>query len=90
MYYIIELQSNEDGTSGITTFSNSDKNQALSKFHEILMYAAVSSVYIHTVLVINEEGRIIAKNSFRHSIQPEPEPEPEQTMQSEEITNGFA
>ena len=71
MYYILEIQTNADETSGILTYSETDKNRALSKYHELLMYAAISNVYIHTVMIVTSEGRVVSVDSFKHTTKPQ-------------------
>lgn len=78
MYYIIELQTNADGTAGNIVKTAEDMNNALSTYYGILQFAATSSVYIHTAVVFDEEGRLIAQKCFRHTpvVEPEPTEEP--------------
>ncbi len=66
MFYVIETQQNADGTASILTFQQQTQNEALSKWHEVLHYAAISTVYIHSCCVLNEELKVIARESYRH------------------------
>ena len=54
MYYIIETQQNADGTAAILTYQEAEKNTALSKWHNILSYAAKVIFFIsYSISVIN-------------------------------------
>lgn len=69
MFYIVEIQEQIDGTGAMLTYTASEKNAALSKWHEILRYAAISNVYIHGAMVITNEMKTIAKESYIHESQ---------------------
>lgn len=78
MYIVAEFQTTGDTTS-ILTFQFTDKNEAEQKYHQVLSYAAVSSVNIHAVSMMNEFG-CVAKNEF-YTHEPAPEPLVEQDEQ---------
>lgn len=65
-YLVIEMQKQSDGTIAQITTSYIDRNTAEQKYHEILSFAAVSSVPIHTAVILSEEGNLIKKESYRH------------------------
>ena len=67
MYIVIELQTN-NGVTSILTFSFADRDQAESKFHNILSYAAVSQVEIHAVSIIDALGDVVKNDRYYHSI----------------------
>lgn len=68
MYYIIETQQNADGTAAILTYQEAEKNTALSKWHNILSYAAVSTVYNHSCAVLDDSLRTVVRESFIHPV----------------------
>ena len=74
MYFVIELQTNQDGTTAILTSTYPTKNEALSKYHTILSFAAVSELPVHSAVVIDEQGRQIAREAFVR-LMPETAPE---------------
>lgn len=82
MYTVIELQTN-DGVTAILTYSFADRDQAESKFHNILSYAAVSTVEIHAVSIIDALGDVVKNDRYYHA-KPEPEPETEPVMETTE------
>ena len=67
MYYIIEIQEN-NGTPAVLTQTSADKNTALSKFYNVLSYAANSKVEIHSCIIMDAYGKYIAQESFYHPI----------------------
>ena len=73
-YLVIELQTT-DGTTSHIVSQYDNLPAAEQKFYQILSFAVVSEVPIHTALIIDEAGNLIKNESFRH-ISPEPEPEP--------------
>ena len=77
-YYVIEIQSNHDGTSGNLVFGYESRTDAEGKFLAVRASAAVSSVMIHTALWIDNKGNTIEKKSYTH---PVPEPEPEEVTE---------
>lgn len=62
MYYIIEIQEPQDGPVGIITYTKETKKTAMSKYHEILMYAELGSLKRHTAVVMEGNGQYIARD----------------------------
>ena len=65
MYLVIELQT-DDGKMANLAYSYETQNEAESKFHSILAAAAVSSIEVHTAVVIDEQGCVLANGSYTH------------------------
>ena len=75
-YYVIEMQTNADGTSGFLPYGYENKADADEKFGFVYAAAAKSTVMIHTVMLIDTHGTHVRRPvSFIH---PAPEPAPEQ------------
>jgi hypothetical protein len=72
MFTVIELQTN-NGTTTAQHFNFADENQANQKYHEILMYASVSTVDIHSAAIIDCRGYVRKNEYYEHNIEPEPE-----------------
>ena len=67
MYAVIELQKTDEMLSVLTTtFDN--RQDAESKFHLILQYAAVSNVPIHSAAIMSEDGSLLKRESYRHTV----------------------
>ena len=65
MYIIIELQTTDGQTANIVQ-TKATKDEAMSVYHQILAAAAISSVEYHTAIVVDKEGRYIARECYRH------------------------
>ena len=79
MFVILEIQEATEGaTPAMLTSTAETKDAALSKWHDILRFAAVSSLYRHTAIVMQTDGKYLARESYIH------EPEPEEP--DEEVT----
>ena len=66
MYYIFEIQKQLDGTCAHLLTTAETENEAKSKFHQVMAAAAISSVPIHTAVVLTDEGVPIMRETYRH------------------------
>ncbi len=66
MYIVLESQTNKDGTIGTIVTSFSDRNEAESKYHEILMYASKSALPMHTAFMLTNAGHVIKSECYEH------------------------
>lgn len=66
MYIVIEIQT----SATVATLVNSyeDRNQAESKYHQILTAAALSSVPKHSAVLMNDEGQTIKSETYTHEV----------------------
>lgn len=76
MYLVIEIQKSMEGTIANITTAYADRNQAESHYHSILSSAAISSLPLHSAVLLSEEGYLIASQYYIHE-QPELEPNAE-------------
>lgn len=76
MYFIVEIQKAADGTSTSITNTAADINHADQTYHQILSYAAVSSLPCHSVIMFTDDGDPVKHEAYWHA-QPEPEVESE-------------
>ena len=65
MYSIIELQTTNGQTAHLYQTAET-KNEAMSKFHTVLSYAATSNVTYHACIVMDEEGKYLARECYTH------------------------
>lgn len=63
MYIVIELQNNNGTVSNIVTAYNTQA-QAEEKYHEILKYAAVTTLTSHSAVILNDRGEMIRSESY--------------------------
>lgn len=66
MYIVIEIQTNSDGTVGNFVWAFNSEQEALSKYHSVLSFAAVSQLPKHSCVVITNEGYVISSYCFTH------------------------
>lgn len=70
-YIVIEIQTYADGTTGILSDSYSELTAAWQKYYTVLAAAAVSSVTVHTALIMSNDGRPIESKCFKHGTEEE-------------------
>lgn len=63
-YLVVEIQRNE--TISSLTYAYEERNEAISKYHSILAAASVSSVPVHSAVILTEEGNAIKSESYNH------------------------
>lgn len=69
MYIVIEIQKNQNGQVATLVDSYEDRNTAEQKYHQVLAAAAVSSLPVHTAVMLMEDGYSIKKETYRHEVQ---------------------
>ena len=78
-YYVIEIQTNADGTSGNFIWGYADKLEAEDKFLDVWKNVNDSSVLVHTTLFIDKCGKNVREPvCYKHPVQTEPEGETEE------------
>lgn len=84
MYIVLEVQKNLDGTGAIVAPIPvyNTLPEAESCWHSKLAYACISTVPIHTIILLDDDANTIRRETYLH--QPKPEPEPEMTPAAEE------
>lgn len=65
MYKIVELQTTDGTTAHVVETANTE-NEAQSVFHQKLSYAAISTVPIHAVVLLDEKGFTIDRKHYTH------------------------
>ena len=63
MYIVIELQKNNGQVSNLVT-SHETLEQAESKYHQILTYAAVTTLEKHAAAILDEDGYSVRHESY--------------------------
>ena len=63
---IIEIQYSKDGTIGIDKWAEKDRDEAEALYHSKLSVAAKSSVYMHSVVMLNERGDRVKGETYYH------------------------
>ena len=65
MFAVIEIQKNGSTATPLTTLFT-DKDEAYSKYHQVLASASVSEVEEHSAVLISEEGSYMLHEKFVH------------------------
>lgn len=66
MYLIIELQTQADGSTAHLVFTETERCQAESVFHQKLAYAAVSDLPFHAVVLMDHRGAVLRQWCYEH------------------------
>ena len=64
---IIEIQHNADGTTSCITTTHTTRPEAEQKYHAVLSFAAVSNVYVHSVVMLDAYGTRIKGETYYHA-----------------------
>lgn len=67
MYIVLEIQTNADGTVGTIVTQWNDRNQAESKYHSVLAYAAASDLPMHAAMLITADGMTLRGEHYTHT-----------------------
>ena len=66
MFILHEMQTTANGTALVPAQTFADKNQAESAYHSVLAAAAVSSVTVHAVVLMDEHGNTVKRDFYEH------------------------
>lgn len=66
MYIVIEIQTNANGEVGTLINQYEARNQAESKYHQILTSASVSNLPVHTALILKDEGVVLRAECYKN------------------------
>jgi len=73
-YIILETQTTNGVTAIVPPLTYTDRNEAESKFHQILASAATSNIEEHTAIILTNDGRLVRPSEcYRHMSQSTPE-----------------
>lgn len=72
-YIVLEMQTNNGTTAVVPPIVYSDRNEAESKFHQILAFAATSAVEEHAASLLTHDGRLIRYECYKHEPQQQSE-----------------
>ena len=68
-YYVIEIQTNTDGTSGNSVWGFTDRADAEAKYHTVAAVAAKSAVMVHSVAMLTNRGSNIKNEAYTHPVE---------------------
>lgn len=67
MYLVIEIQTSDAGVVSNIVQSYSSRAEAESRYYTIMASACISSIAIHSVVLMTNEGFTIMSNCYKHS-----------------------
>ena len=67
MYIVIEIQKDDQVATIVNSYA--DRNVAEQKYHQILAAASVSSVQIHSAVMLEEDGRLLKRETYSHPVE---------------------
>ena len=65
LFFVIETQVN-DKTGNVNVFTFTDRDDAESKYHEVLMYASKSQVRKHGAMLLTEDLFLMKSEVYNH------------------------
>lgn len=68
-FIVSELQTAE--ITSVINYVFTDRLQAEQKYHEVLSFAAVSPMPVHSAVMLTEEGVLIKRESYYHGTEVE-------------------
>lgn len=66
MLILLEIQTNNGTTAMLPALTYTDRNEAESAYHSKLASAAISSVDVHTVILLDEHGNTVRREFYEH------------------------
>ena len=70
MFAVLEIQTNAEGTMALVPPLVYDTmNEALSAFYTKMVSATQSSVYQHTIAIMDNVGQIVKKETVFHEVE---------------------
>ena len=66
MYILVEMQTNNGQTAVVTPVVYENRLEAESVYHQKLAAAAISSVQIHSVAMLDDHGGTIKRDYYEH------------------------
>ena len=76
-YFVFEIQKLADGAYAHLVHEADNRNEAESKFYQVLAAAAISNIPEHSAIMFTGEGFPLMHQGYKHDPQPEELPEEE-------------
>lgn len=67
MYILHEMQTTGNETALVPARTFTDRNEAESAYHTALGYAAVSTIPVHAVVLMDEHGSTVRREFYEHA-----------------------
>ena len=66
MFFVLEIQKPKEGNAAYLMHTADTAQQAESVYHQVLAAAAISNVYVHSAVIITDEGMTLSAESYKH------------------------
>lgn len=66
MYIVLEIQKQNQDVALLPPLVFGNRNEAEQSYHSKLSFAAVSAIPCHTVVLMDDEGRLEEEKTFYH------------------------
>lgn len=67
-YLVVEIQKFPNGSMSTPSYAFDNLNSAEAKYHTILAAAAVSSLPVHSCILMSEEGFPLRHECYKHEL----------------------
>ena len=75
-YIVLEIQTNTDGTVGTIVMKKDTLNEAQSAFYSVLASAAISTLPVHSAVLLTNRGTLIESKTFdRNEVEDDGKPD---------------
>lgn len=68
-YLVIEIQTLSDGSVANLVYEKDTRNEAESTYHSILAAAAISSLPVHSAMLVTNEGFCLMSQCYKHNME---------------------
>ena len=68
MFIVIEFQKGQDGQISSLVSTHDTLQEAESKFHQVLSYAAVSTLPLHSCMILNDKTYVVKTQVYTHTV----------------------
>lgn len=65
-YIVIEIQKTDDTSISSIVTNHIDRNEAESKYHQVLAAASISSIQRHSAVMLMDDGTFMKSETFEH------------------------
>lgn len=66
-YYVVEIQKMPEGNFAHLVHEAATRNEAESKYHQVLSAAAIANLPMHSAILFTSEGFPLMQQSYQHN-----------------------
>ena len=68
-YIVLEIQTNANGTVALLSYQFDSRNEAESKFHYVLSFAATAQIPCSAAVLLTNTGEVLDSKYYRHEVE---------------------